>query len=115
MTRIAVGGRSPSGLKSPNYVNGRLLTAIDLSTDDDAARRRDRWLGLAVGPGVAEGLEVNGTPGSSTLHVPPGTGVSFGGTAAHLDVPATLDLSVVSSAAPVDEAVFGDCVPPTTE
>jgi hypothetical protein len=114
MTRIAVGGRSPSGLKWPNYVNGRLLTAQDLTTDDDAVRRRDRWLGLAVGPGVAEGLEVTGTPGSSTLHVPPGTGVSFGGTAAHLDVPATLDLTVVSSSAPVDDAVFGDCVPPTT-
>lgn len=115
MTRIAVGGRSPSGLKSPNYVNGRLLTALDLSTDDDAVRRRDRWLGLAIGPGVAEGLEVNGTPGSSTLLVPPGTGVSLGGPAVHLDVPATLDLNVVSSSAPVDDAEFGDCVPPTTE
>jgi hypothetical protein len=115
MTRIAVGGRSPSGLKWPNYVNGRLLTAQDLTTDDDAVRRRDRWLGRAVGPGVAEGLEVTGTPGSSTLQVPPGTGVSLGGTAVHLDVPATLDLAVVSSSAEVDAAAFGDCTPPTTE
>jgi hypothetical protein len=115
MTRIALGGRSPSGLRWPNYVNGRLLTALDLTTDDDAVRRRDRWLGRAIGPGVAEGFEVSGSPGASTLLVPPGTGVSLGGTAVHLDVPATLDLNVVTASAPVDDAAFGDCIPPTTE
>lgn len=115
MTRIALGGRSPSGLRWPNYVNGRLLTALDLTTDDDAVRRRDSWLGRAIGPGVAEGFEVSGSPGASTLLVPPGTGVSLGGTAVHLDVPATLDLNVVTASAPADDAAFGDCVPPTTD
>jgi hypothetical protein len=115
MTRIAVGGAGPTGVKWPNYVNGRLLFAQDLATDDDAVRRRDGWLGRAIGPGVAEGLEASGSPGSSTLFVPPGTGVSLGGTAAHLDAPATLDLAVVSAAPPGDDAVFGDCTPASTE
>jgi hypothetical protein len=114
MTRIAVGGTSPSGLRWPNYVNGRLLTAQDLSAEQDAVLVRDRWLGLAIGSGVAVGLEVTGTPGASVLHVSPGTGVSSGGTAVHLDAPATLDLTAVSSAAPADGALFSECAPPST-
>lgn len=114
MTRIAVGGSSPSGLRWPHFVNGRLLTAQDLDAGQDAVFGRDRWLGTAIGPGVVEGLEVTGSSGSSVLQVSPGTGVSPGGTAVHLDVPATLDLTVVSSSAPVEGDRFADCRPPST-
>ena len=114
MTRIAVGGTSPAGLRWPNYVNGRLLTAQDLSAEQDAVLERDRWLGLAVGSGVAVGLEVTGAPGTSVLHVSPGTGVSSGGTAVHLDAAAALDLTVVSAANPADGAMFADCAPAST-
>ncbi len=114
MTRIAVGGTGPTGLKWPNYVNGRLLTAQDLTAGRDATFARDRWLGLAVGSGVADGLEVTGTSGSSVLQVSPGTGVSLGGTAVHLDAPATLDLTAVSSSAPATGAQFATCQPATT-
>jgi hypothetical protein len=115
MTRIAVGGAGASGIKWPNYVNGRLLTAEDLRVEQLATLDRDRWLGLAVGNGVVCGLEVSGSPRSSVLQVSPGTGVSPGGTAVHLDSPATIDLSVVSSSAPVDGALFAECRPPSTQ
>lgn len=115
MTRIAVGDTSPTGLKWPHYVNGRLLTAQDLRAGQDAVLGRDSWLGQAVGSGVVSGLEVTGSPGSSVLHVSPGTGVSPGGTAVHLDTPAMLALTVVSTSAPLDGALFADCRPATTE
>lgn len=111
MTRIAVGSPGPAGTRWPHPVNGRLLFAEDLTTEQEAVRARDRWLGRAIGPGVAEGFEVTGSPASSVLAVSPGTGVSPGGTAVHLDAPATLDLAVVSSSAPVDGALFADCRP----
>lgn len=114
MTRIAVGDTSPAGLREPSYVNGRLLTAADLTAGRDAVLVRDRWLGLAIGAGVATGLEVNGPPGSSVLHVSPGTGVSSGGTAVHLDAPASLDLAVVTASAPVTGERFADCAPGST-
>lgn len=109
MTRIAVGGPAAAGLRWPNYVNGRILTASDLAAGQDAARARDRWLGIAIGHGVADGLEVTGSPGSSVLHVSPGTGVAPGGTAVHLDTPASLDLAAVASHAAADGALFADC------
>lgn len=116
MTRISVGANSSSGLRWPNYVNGRLLTATDLRSEQTAVLERDRWLGESVGVGVAHGLEVSGSTGSSELHVSPGTGVCPGGTAVHLDAPATLDLTVVTTVtANVDGAHFADCVSSTTQ
>jgi len=112
MTRIVVGGSSPAGLRRPHYVNGRLLTAEDLTSGHDAGLTRDRWLGIALGGGVAQGLEVTGSPGASVLHVSPGTGVSPGGTAVHLDAPAALDLTAVTSSTPGSGSMFADCRPP---
>lgn len=114
MTQIAIGADSPTGLRWPHYVNGRLLTAQDLVAEQDAVMRRDRWLGIALGSGIAQGLEVSGSPASSVLQVSPGTGVSPGGTAVHLDAPATLDLSVVSTGALADGSKFADCRPADT-
>jgi hypothetical protein len=111
MTRISIGGASPAGLRWPNYVNGRILSAQDLSAGREAVLLRDRWLGLAIGSGVASGLEVTGSPGSSRLSVAPGTGVAPGGTALHLETTATIDLAVVSTSAPTEGGVFAQCAP----
>jgi hypothetical protein len=46
------------GIQDINFFNGRLLTAGDLVTLQDAARRRDHQLGQAVGEGIVSGLEV---------------------------------------------------------
>jgi hypothetical protein len=57
---------------------------------------------------------VNGAPGSSVLQVSPGTGVSLGGTAVHLDAPATLDLMQVLPAGELTGSMFADCRPPSS-
>lgn len=44
--------------RDTNFFNGRLLTAQDLVNLQEASRRRDQQLGLALGPGVAQGFEV---------------------------------------------------------
>lgn len=46
------------GIQDTNFFNGRLLTAGDLATVQEASRGRDRQLGLGVGAGVVQGLEV---------------------------------------------------------
>lgn len=65
------------GIQDTNFFNGRLLTAGDLVRVQDASRRRDRQLGLAVGSGIVCGLEVrllvDGSAGQ-----PPVLGVSQG-------------------------------------
>src|SRR5882672_6146853 len=46
------------GIRTVNFFNGRLLTSKDLSREQDAWRTSDLRLGLALGNGVAFGLEV---------------------------------------------------------
>lgn len=46
------------GIQDTHFFNGRLLTAEDLEHIQDASRRRDHQLGLALGTGVVSGLEV---------------------------------------------------------
>lgn len=45
------------GIRSVNFFNGRLLTSKDLTREQVARREADARLGLAVGDGVAFGLE----------------------------------------------------------
>jgi hypothetical protein len=46
------------GIQDINFFNGRLLTAGDLVTLQDASRKRDHQLGQAIGEGIVSGLEV---------------------------------------------------------
>jgi len=46
------------GIRAVNFFNGRLLTGEDLAREQTARREADRRLGLALGDGVAWGLEV---------------------------------------------------------
>ncbi len=46
------------GIRSVNFFNGRLLTGKDLSREQAARREADARLGLALGSGVAFGLDV---------------------------------------------------------
>ena len=46
------------GIRSVNFFNGRMLTGKDLSREQTARREADSRLGLAIGDGVAFGLEV---------------------------------------------------------
>lgn len=51
-----------SGVASVNFFNGRLLAGGDLTREQQARREYDQRLGLAVGDGVAFGLEVDRAP-----------------------------------------------------
>jgi hypothetical protein len=46
------------GIRNTNFFNGRLLTADDLKTEQNASRQQHQQLGQAIGEGVIEGLEV---------------------------------------------------------
>lgn len=46
------------GIRSVNFFNGRLLAGRDLTREQNARREADWRLGLALGDGVASGLEV---------------------------------------------------------
>src|SRR6266853_2097409 len=50
------------GIRSVNFFNGRLLTSKDLTREQAARREADWRLGLAIGDGVAFGLEVAADP-----------------------------------------------------
>ncbi len=53
------------GLRSVRFFNGRLLTSEDLSQEQNANREGLRRLAQAMGDGVASGLEVSETAGST--------------------------------------------------
>lgn len=48
-----------NGITNTNFFNGRLLTAQDLKTDQEAERRQRWQLGRAIGEGIVEGFEVS--------------------------------------------------------
>jgi hypothetical protein len=100
-----------------HFFNGRLLTGEDLSREQSANERARRRLGLAIGTGVAAGLEVTPTvgaqPGAPSVTVEAGLAVNQLGQA--LEVPSRTDVSLVEQPAAVGatpQVVFKDCTPP---
>lgn len=59
-----------NAIRAPNFFNGRLLSAEDLSAERAASRRMLTQLGRATGHGIANGLEVTGAIGGSTVTDP---------------------------------------------
>jgi hypothetical protein len=57
-------------LRSVNFFNGRLLTGDDLRSEQATARARLARLGRAAGEGIAHGLEVRETIGTSSKAKP---------------------------------------------
>ena len=55
------------GIRSVNFFNGRLLTSKDLTREQVARREADARLGLAVGDGVAFGLDVQRGDGTNAV------------------------------------------------
>lgn len=107
------------GIQDTHFFNGRLLTAGDLETMQEASRKRDVRLGRAVGAGVVGGLEVklvsDGSDGS-----PPVLAVSCGlafnrlGQAVALPVDTEVALSEEKPVSAQDTSLFGVCQPPQT-
>jgi hypothetical protein len=45
------------GIRNTNFFNGRILTADDLRTEQDANRQQHEQLGQAIGAGIVNGLD----------------------------------------------------------
>jgi hypothetical protein len=107
---------SEGGIRTVNFFNGRLLTGEDLGREQEARRQADARTGLALGEGVASGLEVffAGKPagaGGPALVVKAGLAVSRDGRVLSLSNDVTVALA--RRGAPGTDAVgclFADCV-----
>lgn len=103
------------GIRSTNFFNGRLLSGEDLSQEQSANRDARRQLGKALGDGVAYGLEVTKSDGSTAVQpvisVSPGLAVNRRGQTLELStkVDVTLVRSLDTGAA--DGKTFVDCRP----
>lgn len=112
------------GILNTNFFNGRLLSAEDLRTEQEAARERAAQLGRAVGAGVVSGLRVErvavagpaGDPGRAVVSVSAGLGLNRAGQLLSLPVATEVALLRAGDATPADSdaGLFAACQPPTT-
>src|ERR1051325_1914753 len=102
-----------SGISSVNFFNGRLLTANDLSREQEANREAARRLGQGIGAGVAYGLEVANasTKDSPLLTINKGLAIKRRGQTLKLD--SDTDISLVRQTTTSDSTnpPFTDCAP----
>jgi hypothetical protein len=104
-----------SDVRTVNFFNGRLLTAEDLSKEQNANREERRRIGKAIGDGIAYGLEVVPTVGVNmptrpTITITPGLAIDRRGQT--LALTETVDLSLVrdtASASTATAATFDAC------
>lgn len=103
------------GIRSVNFFNGRLLAAKDLTREQQARREADARLGLAIGEGVAFGLEVErdaaqDTPSAPVLRVKAGLAINRTGQSLRLPVDTSVALTRRYDA-PEAACVFTACNP----
>jgi hypothetical protein len=103
------------GIRSVNFFNGRLLAGKDLSREQAARRVADARLGLALGKGVAFGLEVSfnktqSAPGLPVAHIAAGLAVNGNGETLYLtsDIDIALARRFDATAAGI---IFDTCQP----
>ena len=65
MTAITLQQPVPDGIRTIHFFNGRLLSGEDLSQEQDAQRKARQQLGRTLGEGIAYGLQVSETVGTS--------------------------------------------------
>lgn len=105
------------GLRNTNFFNGRLLSAEDLHTEQEAARAQAARLGKAVGAGVVSGLRVSpvasaSPPGSLTravVRVSAGLAVNRAGQSFSLPVETEVALVRERDTAGAEAGLFGTC------
>lgn len=102
------------GIRSINFFNGRLLTARDLSREQEGNEEEHRRLGQAIGAGVARGLEVSpsitSTLAAPVLTIEPGLAINRRGQI--LSVEERTDVSLVRQfGASSNAPIFGACQP----
>jgi hypothetical protein len=107
-------------IRTVNFFNGRLLTARTMDREQQARREADARIGLAMGDGIAAGLEVafagdTAPGGRPAATVEPGTAVNRTGHV--LRLPQRITLALAEAPAPAADNVtclFGDCGPLAT-
>ncbi len=102
-------------IREPHYFNGRLLTAELLAGERAAGLARDRRLGMALGPGVACGMEVTlatKTP-RPAVRISRGLALSADGGVVQLAETADFEL-VKTGSGTAAGCVFSDCQPPAS-
>ncbi|EJL23180.1 hypothetical protein [Novosphingobium sp. AP12] len=108
------------GIETVNFFNGRLLTAADMAREQDARRQADARLGLAMGDGVAFGLEVTASTvaddeGGSPLPavaIEPGLAINRAGQVLRLGYAEQVRLSRIGAAQTgAAGCSFSDCAP----
>jgi hypothetical protein len=111
------------GIRNTNFFNGRLLSAEDLSAEQNANRQHHELLGRAGGEGVAFGLEVSVTTDPSSppdttrplLKVTAGLALNRKGQTLSLPDDATIRLVPAEEEQAAVAGLFAACEPPTTE
>jgi len=97
------------GLRSVQFFNGRLLSAEDLGTDQEARRVADARLGQLIGAGVGWGLEAARLD-ASLLRVRAGQAINRLGQVLALPADLTLDLNPDLAPVPaVSSTGFDEC------
>lgn len=100
------------GIRAVNFFNGRLLSGEDLTREQIARREADRRVGLALGDGVAWGLEVQQAKDLSkgtTVTIAAGLAINRQGQTLHL--PNAVDVLLSDRGAPkvAPSRSFSDC------
>jgi len=108
------------GIRNVNFVNGRVLTADDLTAERAANLQRQRLIATAVGDGVACGLEVTLSPssvpyGNQVAHVTAGLAVNRNGDMLQLPGDTDIHLNATLPAAATNGGLFQVCQPPQTQ
>lgn len=107
------------GVRSVNFFNGRLLTSKDLSREQEARRDLDARLGLALGEGVAYGLEARrdeqrDRPEQPVLRIEPGLAINRAGQVLRLASATSVALARSvsgSTSTGVCDCAFASCSP----
>src|SRR5947209_11795385 len=105
------------GIQNVNFVNGRILTASDMTAERTANLRRQRLLGSCVGDGVAYGLAVtlssSSVPfGKQLVHVTAGAALNRNGDVLKLASDTGGTLTAPPPSAATDPGLFDPCAPP---
>jgi len=106
------------GIRNTHFFQGRLLTAEDLRTEQNAVKTHCQQLGQAIGTGIVEGLEVTveskGSKGASpVIKVTQGMALNAKGQTVALPQDETISLSRSLKKVDANTQIFSDCKPPT--
>jgi hypothetical protein len=106
------------GIQNINFVNGRVLTAEDMTAERTATLQRQRLMGNCVGDGVASGFEVtlSGSSvayGQQVVHITAGVAVNRNGDVMQLTSDTDVTLTATLPSVTVN-GLFAPCAPPQT-